>query len=136
MRQISMSKSTALIPIEHIERRILFIRGHRVILDLTLAELYGVEVRALNQAVKRNADRFPADFMIQLSWEEAQAVLRSRSVILDEQKTPNPPTTKADPRSQNVILGSGKNIKFRPYAFTEQGVAMLSSVLNSPRAVQ
>jgi len=102
-----------------IEARILVVRGQRVMLDADLARLYGVEVRTLNQAVKRNAERFPADFMFQLSHEEAVA-LRSQIVILDD----------AHPR------GRGRYAKYRPHAFTEQGVAMLSSVLKSRRAVQ
>ena len=70
-----MSKST-LIPAERIERRILFLRGQKVMLDFELAELYGVEARTLNQAVKRNSERFPDDFMFQLSAEETQLVMR------------------------------------------------------------
>ena len=101
-------------PIGPVERSILFIRGHKVMLDFDLAKLYGVSTGALNQAIRRNADRFPEDFMFQLSWEE----------------------TKRFSRSQFVILNRGHNIKYRPLAFTEQGVAMLSSVLRSRRAVQ
>ena len=101
------------LPPERIERSIHLVRGHRVILDRDLAALYGVTVKVLNQAVKRNLDRFPDDFMFQLSWEDVQAS-----------------------RSQIVTLKRGRNVKYRPYAFTEQGVAMLSSVLRSPRAVQ
>lgn len=86
-------------------------------LDADLARLYGVEVRTLNQAVRRNAARFPGDFMFQLTWDETE-LSRSQIVILNE----------AD--------GRGRNIKYLPYAFTEQGVAMLSSVLKSERAVQ
>jgi hypothetical protein len=86
-------------------------------LDADLARLYGVEVKTLNQAVKRNAGRFPADFMFQLSWEEAERS-RSQIVTLNERRT------------------QGTNVKYRPFAFTEQGVAMLSSVLKSRRAVQ
>lgn len=97
-----------------IESRIFLLRGHRVMLDADLARLYGVAVKAPNQAVKRNAGRFPADFMFQLSWEEAR---RSRSQIV-------------------TLIGRGTNLKYRPLAFTEQGVAMLSSVLKSRRAVQ
>jgi hypothetical protein len=106
--------STALIPTARIERRILLLRGEKVMLDRELAELYGVKTKALNQAVKRNIERFPADFMFQLSNEEAGQISRS----------------------QIVTLESGKNLKYRPYAFTEQGVAMLSSVLRSDRAIQ
>jgi hypothetical protein len=92
-------------------------------LDAELARLYGVEVRTLNQAVRRNADRFPPDFMFQLSWEEAERS-RSQFVILNE-------TEAAGDRPIR-----GRNVKYRPLAFTEQGVAMLSSVLKSKRAVQ
>ena len=91
-------------------------RGERVLLSEQLAELYGVTVSALNQAVKRNIERFPDDFMFQLTREEADAVVTSRS--------------------QTVILKRGHNIKYLPYAFTEQGVAMLSSVLRSRRAAE
>ena len=97
-----------------IEEKILLVRGQKVILDSVLAELYQVEVRALNQAVRRNIDRFPEDFMFQLSDLEATR-LRSQTVILD--------------------AGRGRHSKFRPLAFTEQGIAMLSSVLRSKRAV-
>jgi hypothetical protein len=100
-----------------IESRIVEVRGHRVLLDADLARLYCVEAKALNQAVRRNAARFPSDFMFQLTWEEAE---RSRSQIV----------------TLNAGAARGRNIKYRPYAFTEQGVAMLSSVLKSERAVQ
>jgi len=110
-----MTKSEALIPTELIERTILIVRGQKVMLDSDLAALYGVEVRSLVQAVKRNLERFPEDFMFQLSTDEHRS-LRSQSVILD--------------------AGRGKHRKYPPYAFTEQGVAMLSSVLHSDRAVQ
>jgi hypothetical protein len=103
-----------LIPAERIERRILFLRGQKVMLDFQLAELYEVETKALNQAVKRNIERFLGDFMFRLTWKEAAQVSRS----------------------QFVTLKSGQNVKYLPYAFTEQGVAMLSSALRSPRAVQ
>lgn len=101
-------------PFEHIGRRILLIRGQRVMLDEDLAALYGVETKALNQAVRRNIDRFPQDFMFQLEADESTA-LRSQSVTLKG--------------------GRGGHRKYPPYAFTEQGVAMLSSVLRSKRAV-
>ncbi|MDR0292165.1 MAG: ORF6N domain-containing protein [Elusimicrobium sp.] len=100
-----------LAPVEKIENKILNIRGKSVMLDRDLAALYGVEVRALNQAVKRNPERFPSNFMFQLCKEEWE-ILRSQIVIF-----------KNDGR------------KFLPYAFTEQGVAMLSSVLKSKRAI-
>lgn len=110
-----MKTNGTLVPREQVRRRILVLRGQKVLLDRDLAALYEVEVRTLNQAVGRNIERFPQDFMFQITDEEA-AILRSQSVIL---------------RS-----GHGKHAKYLPYAFTEQGVAMLSSVLRSPRAIQ
>jgi hypothetical protein len=100
------------VPVHIIERRIHLIRGKRVMLDSDLAELYQVETRALVQFVKRNIERFPEDFMFQLGTEEAEAM-----------------------RSQTVIA-SKRNIRYQPYAFTEHGVAMLSAVLKSDRAVR
>jgi hypothetical protein len=99
-----------------VERLIVMARGQRVILASDLAAIYGVETRALNQAVKRNADRFPGDFAFRLSRAEAVALLRSRS--------------------QSVILKRGQNIRYLPLAFTEHGAVMVATVLNSPRAVQ
>ena len=110
-----MAKSELLIPAERIEKSILLIRGHKVILDRDLADLYGVETKNLNKAVKRNLARFPDDFMFQLTADEQES-LRFQSGTL---KT-----------------GRGQHRKYLPYAFTEQGVAMLSSVLNSDRAVE
>jgi ORF6N domain-containing protein len=95
---------------------ILTVRGQRIILSSDLAEIYGVETRGLNQAVKRHQDRFPADFAFRLTREEAEIVWRSRS--------------------QSVILKRGQNPKYRPLAFTEHGAIMAATVLNSPRAVQ
>jgi len=115
------------VPGERIESQIYLIRGTKVMISTHLAELYQVEPRALIQAVKRNLKRFPEDFMFQLTWDEAN-LLRSQSVILQEQSNPNS-------RSQFVILNWGRNIKYLPYAFTEQGVAMLSSVLRSDRSI-
>ncbi len=103
------------IPSERITRAILIMRSHKVLLDADLAALYGVETRALIQAVKRNSERFPPDFMFQLTAQETNS-LRSQFVILKN--------------------GRGGHRKYLPYAFTEHGVAMLSSVLRSPRAVQ
>lgn len=101
--------------VEQIESRIFIIRGQKVMLDADLAELYGVEIRALNQAVKRNAERFPEDFMLQLTSEEF-AALRSQIVILKN--------------------GRGQHRKYMPYAFTEHGALMLGNVLKSERAVE
>ena len=110
-----MKQELAQIPNGELEirQRIRTIRGVQVMLDRDLAELYGVETKALNQAVKRNADRFPSDFMVQLTKEEC---LRSQIVTLNESR--------------------GKHLKYLPYAFTESGIAMLSSVLRSPTAIQ
>lgn len=102
------------IPMERVENRILTIRAHRVMLDADLAVLYGVTTGALNQAVKRNAERFPGDFMFRLTAEEG-AYLKSQIVISN---------------------GWGGRRRSLPLAFTEQGVSMLSGVLKSPRAVK
>ena len=99
--------------LELIQSKIYEIRGQRVMLDFDLAELYQVETRALNQAVKRNSERFPEDFMFRLTKEEC---LRSQIVILNTEQ--------------------GKHLKYMPNAFTEMGVAMLSSVLRSSMAIQ
>jgi hypothetical protein len=108
-------KSNSIVPIDLIESRIYIVREQKIIFDSDLATLYGVETRALVQAVKRNSERFPEDFMFQLSKEELK-----------------------NWRSQIVIsnLSAKMGLRRSPYAFTEQGVAMLSSVLRSPRAVQ
>jgi hypothetical protein len=129
-------KDTNLIPAERIERKILLLRGQKVMLDFQLAELYEVETKALNQAVKRNIERFPEDFMFQLTWEEATRASRSQFVTLKEQNTKRGHQIRGISRSQFVTLKHGTNVKYLPYAFTEQGVAMLSSILRSPRAVQ
>ncbi len=117
-----------MIPVERIEQNILLLRGQKVMLSPHLAELYGVEPKVLIQAVKRNAERFPDDFMFQLTPEE---VRRSRSQFVTLNSAPAKPL-----RSQIVILKRGQNLKYPPYAFTEQGVAMLSSVLHSKRAIR
>jgi len=114
--------------LERVERAILIIRGHRVMLDEDLAALYGVQVKALNRAVKRNIERFPADFMLQLTSEEERA-LRCQ---IGTSKTEAPSAS----RSQSGTSNGRGGRRYLPYAFTEQGVAMLSSVLKSPRAVQ
>jgi hypothetical protein len=107
------TKHASSVPTEQIGRSILILRGHRVLLDEHLAALYGVQTRVLIQAVKRNLARFPEDFMFQLSAAEWSAL-----------------------RSQIVISKIGRGgRRYAPYAFTEQGVAMLSSVLNSERAI-
>src|SRR6266851_5820504 len=105
-----------LVSIETIERQIFVLRGHRVMLDRDLAELYGVELKRLNEQVKRNRDRFPDDFMFWLTLEEGKAVILSRSQV--------------------ATLKRGENIKYQPHAFTEHGAVMLANVLRSPLAVR
>jgi hypothetical protein len=106
-----------IIPAFDIERLIHTVRNQRVILDSDLAKIYGVDTRSLNQAVKRNLQRFPADFLLRVSEQEAAEIraLRSQFVML---KT-----------------GRGKHRKFLPYGFTEHGALMAANILNSPRAV-
>ena len=101
-----------ILPVEQIEHRILLIRGHKVMLDGDLAELYGVKPIALRQQIKRNPDRFPKDFMFQLTEDEAEILV-----------------------SQNVIPSRKHLGGYLPYVFTQEGIAMLSSVLRSKRAV-
>ena len=117
-----MKKKQAMPPIspQGIENSILLIRGHKVMLSSHLAEIYGVEVRILLQAVRRNIERFPDDFMFQLTGEETDA-LRSQNVILEK---------------KGKGQGRGQYSKYRLHAFTQEGVAMLSSVLRSKRAIQ
>jgi hypothetical protein len=104
---------TNLLPEEFILNKIHLIRGQKVIIDNDLAKLYEVETRVLKQQVKRNLERFPEDFMFELTQEENTAL-----------------------RSQIVILNRGQHSKYLPFAFTEQGIAMLSSVLNSSKAIE
>lgn len=111
MRRVKDRK--ILVPVEVIQGRIFLIRGHKVMLDKDLAMLYRVPTKRLKEQVRRNLKRFPNDFMFKLTWEETEPS-----------------------RSQFATLKKGQNIKYLPYAFTEQGVAMLSSVLNSDRAIE
>ena len=112
-----MAKATKamIIPDELVINKIYLIRGQKVMVDRDLAKLYGVPTKAFNQAVKRNAERFPGDFMFRLTKKEWES-LRSQIVTLE--------------------IGRGKYPKYLPYVFTEQGVAMLSSVLNSETAIR
>jgi hypothetical protein len=114
MKNKPPKRAIAITPVESIQQMIFIIRGQKVMIDRDLAGLYGVETRVLNQAVRRNLGRFPDDFMFRITKEEADSV-----------------------RSQIVTLksGRGKHSKYLSYAFTEQGVAMLSSVLKSGRAI-
>jgi hypothetical protein len=127
---------TNLIPAERIERHILLLRGQKVMLDSDLAALYGVETKVLNQAVKRNIERFPKDFMFQLSREESMLILRSQTVTSSRASASESEKARPAMRSQIVTSSKKRRLDLPPYAFTEQGVAMLSSVLGSPRAVQ
>lgn len=104
--------SDQLLPDEVVMSKIYLVRDQKVMLDIDLAELYGVETRVLKQAVRRNMERFPDDFMFELNQKEKDSL-----------------------RSQSVILKRGEHSKYLPYAFTEQGVAMLSSILKSKTAV-
>ena len=104
--------SQQLIPVETIADKIFLIRGQKVMLDRDLAELYGVSTKRLNEQVKRNRERFPEDFMFQLTREEGNALLALRS--------------------QNATLKRGQHLKYSPYAFTEHGAFMAANVLNSP----
>ena len=113
-RRKDLTTSNLAVSIQFVERRIYLIRGHKVMIDEDLAELYGVPTKRLNEQVARNRKRFPEDFMFQLSKEESE-ILRSQFAIL---------------RSTH---GGRRSL---PYAFTEHGVAMLSSVLNSERAIE
>jgi hypothetical protein len=107
-----------LVPIERIESKIYMIRGQKVILDLHLAGLYQVPTKRIKEQVKRNKKRFPDDFMFQLTWNELRC-LRSQIAAL-----------------KNTASNRGKHTKYLPYAFTEQGVAMLSTVLSSQQAIE
>ena len=125
-QDIEKVESAPLQPLENIENLIQVIRGKQVILDRDLARLYGVETRVLNQAVQRNIERFPADFMFQLTKEEAEL---SRSQFA----TSN--VNSINLTSQIVISNGRGGQRYLPYAFTENGIAMLSSVLRSPIAI-
>jgi hypothetical protein len=103
------------VELQLIQNKIYQIRGSRVMLDFDLAELYGVEVRVLNQAVKRNIKRFPPDFMFQLYLNEWGEILNSSQIVMSSRKN--------------------RGLKYLPFSFTEQGVAMLSSVLKSKKAI-
>ena len=111
---MAQKSASNVIPVERIQQSIYLIRGEKVMLDKDSAVLYGVETRVLNQSVRRNVDRFPDDFMFQLTDEEAERL-----------------------RSQIVISNEGRGgRRYPPSAFTEQGIAMLSTVLRSKRAIQ
>lgn len=134
-----------------IREKIYIIRSKKVMFDKDLAMLYGVTTKALNQAVKRNSKRFPEDFMFQLNKTESELFLNLRSQIATSSEDENIPLRsqivtanretlknkdkKSILRSQFVTLGWGDYTKYQPYVFTEQGIAMLSSVLKSDKAI-
>ncbi len=115
MAKSQRTGTVAVVPLEHITQSILVFRGHKVLLDAELAALYGVTTKRLNEQVKRNAERFPEDFLFRLSAAEVEALNRSHFAT-SPQKHRNP--------------------RFPPYAFTEHGAIMAAMVLNSPRAVE
>ena len=130
----NLTSTSLSVSVQLIERRIYLIRGHKVMLDFDLAELYGVSTRQLNQQVTRNKKRFPEDFMFRLTKDETEA-LRSQFVTSNEKLAEFGPKTN-NLRSQFVISSLHGGRRHLPYAFTEQGVAMLSSVLNSEQAIE
>lgn len=113
-----MEEKSELMTVDNIRNHVYVIRGQQVMLDADLAQIYGYEVKALNQQVKRNIIRFPEDFMFELTDEEVIEVSRSQNVTLNEKKT------------------RGKNVKYNPHAFTEQGIYMLATVLRGELAEQ
>lgn len=121
-----MAKDIKLIPVAGIESRIHLLRGQKVMLDADLAKLYGVETKALNKAVKRNRARFPLDFMFQLSRKEISGLRFQFGTA-----------SLRDGRTMRFQIGtaSRRNLRYLPYAFTQEGIAMLSGVLRSQRAV-
>ena len=119
-----MAAKRSVVLIEHVEKRILLLREQKVMLDRDLAELYGVETKTLNRAVTRNQDRFPGDFMFQLTVDETENLRYQNGTS----------SLKSRFVTSNARRAHGGR-RYLPYAFTEQGVAMLSSVLRSKRAV-
>ena len=130
-----MTQSSSLIPLERIQQVIFLLRGEKVMLDADLAALYGVPTKVLNQAVKRNLERFPEDFMFRLTPEEGAALHDMRSQIVTLNAADD---REGAQRWSQIVTTSQKSrrVTSPPYAFTEQGVAMLSSVLRSQRAVE
>ena len=138
-----MTESPAQYDADGVRDRIFTIRGEKVILDADLAAIYGVATKVLNQAAKRNADKFPADFMFRLSKDEVEELRRSRSQSVTGSGTGLDVTQGIDGRAvsgnrSQSVTGSQKHRdpRFLPYAFTEHGAIMAATVLNSPRAVQ
>ena len=152
---VRSASSSAIVPVERVRQVILLMRGQRVIIDADLARLYGVTVKRLKQQVRRNSDRFPEDFMFQLTWEEAESLRmqiagldvpadqtdsRSQIASLNDPSIAQVPqlqgVTGISSRMQIASLNRGRNVKYRPFAFTEHGAIMAATVLNSPNAVK
>jgi hypothetical protein len=126
-----MKKTESIVPVEKIGRLILVIRGQRVMLDSDLAEMYGVPTKVLNQAVRRNLDRFPADFMFKLNNQEVRNL---RSQFVTSNATGEPPDE--DDFAPLLEKAGRGGRRYLPYVFTEHGAIMAANVLNSDRAVQ
>ena len=118
---------------KNIAQLVFFVRGEKVMFDADLAKLYGVSTKALNQALRRNRERFPEDFVFQLTANEF-AALRSQSVTA-RPKEPHPQSLRSNWSQFVTSSPKHRGARYRPYAFTEQGVAMLSGILNSDKAV-
>ncbi len=123
---------SSLIPVEKL---IHVLRGQQIMVDSDLAQLYGVETRVLNQAVKRNIERFPEDFMFQLTKDEAENLMSQNVILNESSRNLKSQNVISSSRSQNVISNWGGTRKL-PFVFTENGVAMLSSVLRSKTAIE
>jgi hypothetical protein len=131
-----LTTSSLPVSVQLIERRIYLIRGQKVMLDFDLAELYGVPTKRLNEQVTRNRKRFPEDFMFRLTKEEAES-LRSQIATSNPDLRSQIATSRSDFRSQFATSNTGRGgRRYLPYAFTEQGVAMLSTALNSEQAIE
>lgn len=123
---MSKRPSSEIVVVDRIEPCILLIRGQRILLDSDLADLYGTTTKRLNEQVKRNRERFPADFMFQLTAEEAEEV-RSQTVTT---------SGAIQAMRSQIATASRRNVRYLPYAFTEHGAIMAASVLNTPRAIE
>jgi len=135
---MSKKETPDVILVDRIEPCILLVRGQRVILDADLAELYGTSTKALNQAVKRNQERFPGDFMFRLTAEGAEEMRSQTVTTSDSSRRQRSQDATANLRSQIVTSSSASHggRRYLPYAFTEHGAIMAASVLNTSRAIE
>jgi hypothetical protein len=133
-----MKNQTAIVPVEGIATFIRLVRGQRVILDMDLARLYGVQTKRLNEQFRRNHERFPEDFAFQLTAEEASA-LTAQIAILNAKASSMSPNAASSPTANRSQFATGsqkhRDPRYLPYAFTEYGALMAANILNSPRAV-